>query len=513
MQVVGDIARLNAKRYPDKKAVIMDNEYLTFRQLNNLSNQLAHGLMSLGMVRGDRVGLLAFNCLEYPVVDYAVAKCGGILVPINFRYKKDELIYVVNNCSPKILFYGPEFSSIVDDAKDEFLSPVHLCVITENLPKLGNSLKQVMDGQPTYEPNIRVDPESPSRIIYTSGTTGFPKGVYLSHSSYLAFYTGMIIEGDFSNSDVIMVAIPLFHNGGLNLIFQPSLMQGGTCVIMSGGFDPDKILDAVGRYGVTLTVWVPTQLAMLVNHPNLNKYNLSTLKKIGYGSSPITPQILEASMDIFKARFYQWYGLTETSVVAVLRPEDHPQHAQFTGREMINADLRIVSEEGLETPVGEVGEIISDQKPLGMIGYYNMEEANKKTIREGWIHTGDLARVEGGGYFTVVDRLSDMIISGAENIYPKEIEDVISKYPGVREVAVFGIPDDIYGESVCAVIAKDEGHQIDPGDIIDFCSSRISSYKKPKRVEFIDELPKNAAGKVVKKVLREPYWIGREKRI
>lgn len=513
MQVIGDIIRLNAKRYPDKVALMMDGESLSYLQLNRQTNQLAHGLASLGVAAGDRVAILAFNCLEYPIINYAVAKCGGTLVPINFRYKKDELVYVINNSDPKVLFYGQEFCAMVDEARNQFHSPVHLVSISGEPSISGLRLKGLLDGQSSSEPGIDVDPKSPSFIMYTSGTTGFPKGTLFSHSSYLDVFVGMAIEGDLKHDDVVLVCLPLFHNGGLNAMLQPTLMVGGTCLIVGKGFDPDKILDAVGRFGITLTMWVPTQLAMLVNHPRVRDCNVSTLKKIWYGSSAITPATLEASMGVFKAGFYQWYGQVETGMVSVLRPEDHLERSQCTGREMFNADLRIVDEEGRDTPVGEVGEIISAQRPLGMIGYYKMDEANRRTIRNGWIHTEDLARVEGHGYFTIVDRLRDVIISGAENIYPKEIEDVISRHPAVREVAVFGIPDEIYGESVCAVVARKEGHSLDQEEVVDFCASRLSSYKKPKRVEFIGELPKNASGKITKNVLREPYWAGRKKRV
>jgi len=200
-------------------------------------------------------------------------------------------------------------------------------------------------------------------------------------------------------------------------------------------------------------------------------------------------------------------------MVSVLRPEDHVEHSQWTGREIFNAELTVVDKEGRDIQPGEVGEIISAQKNLGMISYYNMEEATKNSIRNGWIYTGDLARVEGHGYFTIVDRERDMIISGAENIYPKEIEDVICRHPGVLEVAVFGIPDDIYGESVCAVIVRKEGHQPNFEDICDFCTRQISGYKKPRKVEFVKELPKNASGKVTKNALREPYWADHKKRV
>jgi fatty-acyl-CoA synthase len=513
MEVIGDIARLNAKRYPDRKALIMGDEHLTFEQLNDQANQLAHRLLSMDIEPGDRLAILSYNCLQYVVISYAVAKCGAVIVPVNFRYKRDELVYVINDCEPKVLLFGPEFISLVEEARTGFASPLHLVAISGEPLSSGLTLSTAMHGQPSSDPAVRVDPAAAFAVTYTSGTTGFPKGVLASHSAYLNTYTGMIVEGDLGPGEITLVCLPLFHNGGMHSQLQPTLVRGGTAIIMPRGFQPDRILDAVERHGVTMTMWVPTQLAMLVNDPGVTNHNLSTLGKIWYGSSPISPTLLRACMDTFKAGFYQWYGQTETGMVSVLRPEDHVERSQCTGREIFNANLRVVDEGGDDVPVGEVGEIISSQVPLGMIGYYNMGEANSRTIRDGWIHTGDLARVEGEGYFTVVDRLTNMIISGAENIYPKEIEDVISSHPGVHEVAVFGIPDEIYGESVCAVVVKKKGYHLGEEDIINFCASRISSYKKPKRVEFIDALPKNPTGKVAKNVLREPYWASRKKRI
>jgi acyl-CoA synthetase (AMP-forming)/AMP-acid ligase II len=258
---------------------------------------------------------------------------------------------------------------------------------------------------------------------------------------------------------------------------------------------------------------VPTQLAMLVNFSGVTKHKIPSLKKIWYGSSAISPEVLERSREIFQADFYQWFGQSEAGIVGRLRPEDHEEHSQCTGREMVNADIRIVDEEGNDTPVGEVGELISDQRYLGMIGYHNMEEETQKTIRNGWVHTEDLARVEEEGYFTIVDRMRDMINSGGENIYSKEIEDVIMRIPSVKEVAVFGVPDDIWGESVCAAVVKKEGYEVEEREISDFCASKLSSYKKPKKVIFMADLPKNPSGKITKNVIREQFWRGRKKRI
>lgn len=513
MQVLGDIPRLNARRYPDKKALVMDNDAITFRQLDRAANSLAQGMLSLGLKPGHKVAIMAQNCLEFPIIVFAVAKCGAVLVPVNFRYNKRELIYVINDSEPRMLFYGPEFAPLVHTAKAEFSDSIQRIAITGAAPAEDTGMNDLMAGSSDSEPAVAVDPNSPAMIMYTSGTTGFPKGVLYSHAAYQAVYAGLVIEGDLSSTDITMVALPLFHNGGLNALLHPTLMMGGTAVIMAKGFDPDKVLSAVDRFGVTLTMWVPTMLAMLITHPAVKDFNLTTLGKIWYGSSPISPTVLEASQTIFQARFYQWYGQTETGMNSILRPEDHARRSQLTGRETFNAELRIVDQNGQDTPVGEVGEIISAQKPLGMIAYNKMEAETKKTIRDGWIYTGDLARVEGDGYFTVVDRLKDMIISGAENIYPKEIEDVISSHPAVHEVAAIGIPDEIYGESVCAVVVTKSGCSLDETAVVDFCAARLARYKKPKKVVFMSELPKNAAGKVTKNILREPFWADREKHI
>jgi fatty-acyl-CoA synthase len=223
--------------------------------------------------------------------------------------------------------------------------------------------------------------------------------------------------------------------------------------------------------------------------------------------------VLAAATDLLGAGFYQYYGQTETGMNAVLRPEDHATRAHCTGREMFNAEIRIVDEDGCDVRVGSVGEVISAQRPLGMLGYFANEEATRTTVRDGWIYTGDLARVEGDGYFTIVDRKTDMIISGGENIYPKEIEEILARHPAVAEVAVFGIPDERYGEAVCAAVVLREGHPTDTAAMTEFCGTRLAGYKKPRRIDVHRELPKNAAGKVTKHVLREPYWAGRARRV
>jgi acyl-CoA synthetase (AMP-forming)/AMP-acid ligase II len=513
MRVLGDMLRLNAKRFPEKKALIMDESFLTYHQLNRQANQLAHALISLNVNPGDRVAILAYNCIEYVTIYYAALKCGAVVVPLNFRYKRDELVYTVNNASPRVLFFGPEFLSLVEDSLPDITSSLSLVSISNETSGVGLQLETLLTQGSTAEPSVTVPPASACTSIYTSGTTGFPKGVLMSHSSWLNTYTGIVVEGDVEHDDVAVICMPLFHGGGMHVLLQPTFLRGGTAVLMGKGFEPDKFLSAVEKHKATLTLLVPTQLAMLVNDLGARRYDVRSLRKIWYGSAPISPQVLDASIALFDAKFYQWYGQTETGMVVVLRPEDHEDRSQCTGREVFNAEVRVVDEKGEGTPVGGVGEIVTDQRMGGMLGYLNMPEVDKETIRDGWIYTGDMARVEEGGYLTIVDRKRDMIISGGENIYPKEIENLICGYPGVLEVAVIGIPDDVWGESVCAIIVKKEGQEFEESDISKFCASKLSGYKKPKRIQFLDELPKNAAGKVTKNVLREPYWEGRQKRI
>ena len=514
MRVVGDILRLNAKRFPNRIALVMDDRHFTYQELNQQVNQLAHGLISLRVKPMDKVAVLANNSPEWVIIAYAVAKCGAAVVPVNYRYKKDELVHVVNNSECSAIFFGPEFAALVDEATPEFERSPHLIPLAGEAMDTGLSFTGLVKDNPTSEPPIEVNPEWPVSLTYTSGTTGRPKGVLASHFAFLNIYVGLVVEGGVGDDEIILVSLPFFHVSGLHALVQPTFLRGGTVVIAGGGFDPDKVLHAVARHKVTMTMWVPTQLAMLVNSSAVSRYDVSSLKKIWYGSSPITPPVLEASMEQFGASFYQWYGQTETGMVSVLPPQDHfGERAQFTGREFFNADLRIVDESDNDVPVGGVGEIVSCQTGLGMIGYHNLEMETRATVRNGWIHTGDVGRAEGNGYFTIVDRIKDMIISGAENIYPKEIEDVISRHPKVREVAVFGIPDDVYGESVCAAIVPKPDSDVQDQEIIDFCASRLSGYKKPKRVIVVTEMPKNAFGKVTKNILREPFWAGRGKRI
>ncbi|MCL4744694.1 MAG: AMP-binding protein [Burkholderiaceae bacterium] len=427
----------------------MGDDRLSYAQLEAMANRLAHALIAIGVRPGDRVGLLSENSLQFVVIVLAAAKAGAFLVPYNFRYSAREACYVTRDAEPAVLFAGRGYQGIAIEAATAMPIAPRVVSIEGSGP---GSLAELVTGRPDSAPALEVDPESAAMIIYTSGTTGFAKGVLFSHAAYIANHLAIAFEGDLRQSDVSMVALPLFHNGGLNGLLLPTLLVGATAVITAKGFEPAQQLESVARYRVTVTMWVPTMLAMIVNCEDASRYDVCSLTKIWYGASPISPPVLASARKLFGAGFYQFYGMCEIGMTAVLRPEDHVDRASCTGREMLCADMRVVDEHARTVAPGEVGEIVSRSRPLGMIGYWRNEHATREAMDHGWIRTGDMARDEGQGYFTIVDRKKDMIISGGENIYPKEIENVIAEHPAVSEVACFGIPDPKWGESVCAVI-------------------------------------------------------------
>jgi acyl-CoA synthetase (AMP-forming)/AMP-acid ligase II len=507
MLVIGDLSRLNAQRYPRKTALLMEGAQLTYEELNARANRLAHALIAQGVQPGDRVALLAYNRLDYAVVTQAVAKCGAILVPMNFRFGAEEIRHTLGDAQPKVLFLEPGFAAAVKDAIARGaprpllvgLSTAERAAEDAGLP----SSEQLSLAESSSAPEVSVDPLSPCVIMYTSGTTGTPKGVLVAHATYFRMYLATAVESRMRHDDVYLLAVPMFHAAGLNMALHQCLFMGSTGVIHRGSFDADVILELIARHRITLAILVPTTLARLAFHPQVGAYDTSSLEKLFYGSMPITAPVLAKAREVFAhARFNQLYGSTEAGMITALRHEDHERWAHTTGRQALLSELRVIDEHGNPVAVGGVGEVISNQRTMGMIGYWRNEAATRETIRDGWIYTGDLARVEPEGFITLVDRLKDVIISGGENIYPKEIENALAAHPAVREVAVFGIPDPEYGESACAAVVLWPGRSASAAELQEFCRSRLASYKRPRRVEFLESLPRNASDKVQKGVLR-----------
>jgi acyl-CoA synthetase (AMP-forming)/AMP-acid ligase II len=507
---MGDLSRLNAIRYPDKVALRMGEARLTYKELDTRSSQLAHALVARNVKPGDRVALLAYNRLEYAVVTQAVAKCGAILVPMNFRLAPAEIRTILKDCEPKVLFAEPGFQPALAEAMNRAMAGTELEVVylpdPDPAPVGTPTLESLCEGQPDRHPQVEVAQESPCVIMYTSGTTGAPKGVLVSHETYFRMYLATAVEASLRHDDVYLMAVPMFHAAGLNMMLHQALFMGASGVIHRGAFEPDAILKVIRDYRVTLAILVPTTVGILAFHPDLGSYDVSSLDKIFYGSMPITPRILDQAMKVFpQVAFTQFYGSTESGMLGVLRWADHDRWSQTTGRQALLSEMRIVDEEDKPVPVGSVGEVTGAKRTMGMIGYWRNEKATAETIRDGWIYTGDLARVEPEGFFTLVDRRKDLIISGGENIYPKEVENVLAAHPAVREVAVFGLTHELYGESVCAAVSLFPGQTTTAEDLVAFCRGKIAGYKIPRKVEILPALPRNASDKVQKGVLRARF--------
>jgi fatty-acyl-CoA synthase len=506
MRVIGDLSRLNAIRYPDKVALRLGEKTLTYEQLDARSNQLAHALIARGVGPGDRIALLAYNRLDYAIVTQGVAKCGAILTPMNFRLAPQEIATILRDCEPKVLFMEPGFQSAVAEAMPHCGPEIVFLPDPDQSPSGAPTLESLCEGQPTAAPSVEVSQESPCVIMYTSGTTGAPKGVLVSHETYFRMYLATAVEASLRHDDVYLMAVPMFHAAGLNMMLHQALFMGASGVIHRGPFEPDLILRMIQDHRVTFAILVPTTVGILAFHPNAGAYDLSSLDKIFYGSMPITPRILDQALKVFpNVAFTQLYGSTESGMLGVLRWADHGRWSQTTGRQALLSEMRIVDDDGQPVPVGRVGEVIGAQRMMGMIGYWRNDKATAETIRDGWIYTGDLARVEPDGFFTLVDRRKDLIISGGENIYPKEVENVLAAHSAVREVAVFGVPDELYGETVCAAVALFPGRTSDADQLIGFCRGKIAGYKIPRRIEILSALPRNASDKVQKGILKAQF--------
>lgn len=498
---IGDVSRLNAKRYPDKVALIGESGSLTYAELDRASNQLGNALIARGIAPGDRVALLSLNRIEYAIITQAVAKIGAILVPVNFRLKPAELAYILRDSGATVLILEDSFRAQLADALPDASEWPALISLDGEDPGSLAAIRASADGT---NPGVQVDENAPSVIMYTSGTTGTPKGVVVAHRSYLRMYYAQALEAQLTHEDVYLLAVPMFHAAGMNLALQQCLFMGSTGVVHRGAFAPPAIMRLIERHRISVAVLVPTTIAMLAADPAAEGFDGSSLRRVFYGAMPVTPAVQAAATRLFpNAGLVQIYGSTETGMATILRVEDHRDYIAFTGREALLSEVRVVDENGFDVPEGGIGEVITRQAMLGMTEYWKNPAATAQTVRDGWIHSGDLARVERDGFLTIVDRMKDMVISGGENIYPKEVETVLLDYPGIRDAAVFGVPDPIYGEAVAAALSVED--DLDREALAAFCRERLAGYKVPKHLLLLDALPRNSSDKIQKHVLRDLY--------
>lgn len=512
MRVLGDLSRLGAQRTPDKLALLSDAGSLSYGEIDRASNRLARAFLAAGVVPGDRIGLIANNHPVYVIPAQAAAKIGAIIVPLNHRYAAAELVGPLAQAQPAFLVYDPALEDVVTAALATLPVPPRLLYLLPGPKRDVPGIEMFAQGQSIDPPNIAVSPDDPATIMFTSGTTGAAKGVLYGHGAHYQLFDAQAVELSMNSIDVLHISSGLYTNAGINGGINAMMMVGGQGVIHRGRFEPERVLAAVERYRVTTAFWVPTMLAMLADVLPGTTRDLSSLRANFYGSMPM-PRSIHARIRTLLPQVaqFQLYGSTEVGFAGVLRPEEDDDNR--TARPAYNSDMRIVGADGQPVGVGEVGEIVVHNATAGMMGYWNNPEATAQAIVNGWIRSGDLARQEEGGFFTLVDRARDMIISGAHNIYSSEVEAVLAAHPAIAEVAVFGVPDERYGETVCAALCCKAGQSVTAEELDTFCLEALARYKRPRRFEFHDALPKNPNGKILKRVLREPHWAGRARAI
>ena len=506
---VADVLDYWCRQQPDAVALQFPDHQVTYAELASRSGQVARRLKRAGIVEGSRVGLLELNTPAYFYLFFALARLGGVLVPINFRLAPAEIDFIAADAELKLLFVGPAFDPMVPA-----LGSVHPASIVR-LATHSISQKWFAGwGRPSS--NESAAPETDLLQLYTSGTTGNPKGVVTDHSRYLNFIEAVIRAkwGAYAPGHKQLVAMPMFHVAGLNMAMLVTL-QGGTNVVIPA-VDPEAILKAFDAQKIQSTLMAPAVLQMLVQHPLAKLLSFDDLDEVLYGASPISAALQARVAETFDCKLVQLYGMTENlGGGTYLGTAEHaPERGllRSCGKAYEGSELIIVDGEGKPLPSGQVGEVLT-RSAWTMKAYWNRPEETREALEGGWLHTGDAAYMDEDGYVFIFDRLKDMIVTGGENVYPAEVENVLADYPGVRQVAVIGVPDETWGEAVKAVLVMGEGEELDPMAINDYASQKMAKFKLPKSYEVAQALPVNATGKILKRELRKQYWSDKDRQV
>ncbi|MBX7170469.1 MAG: long-chain fatty acid--CoA ligase [Pyrinomonadaceae bacterium] len=503
----GDLLARNARNFPNDIGLIFGEKRLTWKELDERANAFANSLFYLGLERGDRVAIYAKNSNKWVEALFGLAQVGLVSVTVNYRLTANEVAYIVENSGAKAIICdeSTELNSLQVKEQAKCLQQV---INSEFFEILINSQKE----SAIQTPQSAINDDESAMLLYTSGTTGFPKGAIYSHYSLLV---GMLVHVHAIASRQthrVMLPSPLYSAAGIAGIYCAVYVGSQISLI---NYDVETACQTIERDKITFTNLVPTTIQMLLASEISKKYDLSSLEVLLYGGSPIPEPVLREAMERFpKCGFRQTFATTETGCAGtVLEPSEHrsaleipeKKHLlQSCGRPQTNVDVRIVDENWNFLPPNEVGEI-AVRTEANMVGYWNNAEATAKTLCNGWLRTGDMARMDEDGYFYLVDRKNDMIVSGALNVYPSEVERILQEHPAVFEVAVIGVPSEKWGEEVKAIVVLKEGGESTEKDIISFCEGKLAGFKKPKTVEFIDKLPRNLTGKILKKDLRERF--------
>jgi len=508
-----DVIYRNALLHADEEAFVHGAERITFAQFNARVNSLIHGLWSLDVERGDGIGILSWNCLAHMDVYGAAMKGGFIASAFNPRLHGEELEHLIGYSGVNTLFVGPELTETVKLLRSRLSNVKHYVSLDVSVPEMVPH-GELLSMHPPDEPDVTVLRDDPVLIFYTSGTTGVPRGAVYTHRRKLDNTRIKALEMGVKPDDRHVVVLPLFHIGGDSHVW-PFFYVGGCNVILpQRSFDPDAALQTIEQEKATDMQIIPTQLHAILSHRNVRKYDLSSLKRIYYAASPMPVELLRQGLEIFGPVFSQGYGQTESGPQIASLPRKAHQVSDRAleeqkvlsscGQPSIGVHARIVDEKNNDVGIGMVGEIIVQSDSL-MVEYWRKPEETREALIDGWLHTGDLGYYDEKGFMYIVDRKKDMIVTGGENVYSREVEEILYMHPAVAEVAVIGIPDPKWVERVHAVIALKPDVAAVDHEIIAFCKKHLASYKAPKSVEFVDSLPKNPQGKVLKRDLRKRF--------
>ena len=516
-----DIVRDHARTQGDVIAFTFGDEELSFAALDEGANRAANGLIALGVKPGDRVAFLGKNHPLYFEAFVGAARIGAVMTPVNWRLAPPEVAYILDNCGAAVVFVGEGFAAMIEGVRADVPRVTHIIGI--DAPEHdGLDYRTWRDSFPATPPAHKVNSEDDALQLYTSGTTGKPKGAVMTHGSVLSSRDALAAADEMRGwqepipGDVTLLAMPCFHISGTGTGI--GTMVAGTNAIVLPEYDPTKALDLIDNFNISKIFLVPAAIQILLNHPRVNEVDFSRLKYVTYGASPIPLELMREAMRVLGCGFVQMYGMTETSgTIVALDPEDHvPEGSprmRSVGKPLAGVEIKIIDEAGNPVPAGAVGEIAT-RSNKNMRGYWNNPDATAATIdAEGWLRTGDAGYLDEDGYLYIHDRVKDMIISGGENVYPAEVENALYSHPKVADVAVIGVPDAKWGEAVKACVVVKAGEDLSEAELIAHARTLIAGYKCPKSVDFIEALPRNPSGKILRRELRAPYWVGKARNV
>ncbi len=495
MRTVAEVLRWRARRHPDLPISWYQGRTRTYGEMDRTSSELAAGLVATGIEPGHHVCVLDKNSDDYYELIFALDKCGAIATPINWRLTPAEVSRVAGDAQPALVVAGEEFAPVAAEAG-------HPALTFARLPR-----------SPGAEDPRRDVEDRVTWQLYTSGTTGLPKGAMLTNLSLAGLIGSIAFEvPELRQGGRSLVAMPLYHIGGCGWGF--AAMATGSCMVITREVVPQELLQVIAEQHVETAFLVPAVLLFMTQLPDSQSADFSSLRAILYGASPITPAVLEKAIETFKCRFTQVYGLTETTgAITALQFEDHQGERLLScGRASFGGEMKVVDPEGVEVPFDELGEIVY-RGPGLMAGYWNRPDDTAAVVRDGWFHTGDAGTMDAEGFIYIKDRIKDMIVSGGENIYPAELEGVLAGHPAVADVAVIGVPDARWGETVKAIVVRKPGAELGADELIEWSRDKLAGFKRPHSVDFVEAIPRNPSGKILKRQLREPYWAGATRQV